>query len=111
MESLVKHASLCYFRVFKRHTIEYFNTGIDVFCNTPLKAPSLFFFCENDPLCDAPGLEEIVATWRTRGLNVTEKKWEDSTHACHLKRHPQEYMSVLENYLQSLSMAPLRAKM
>ncbi|XP_014003968.1 uncharacterized protein [Salmo salar] len=111
LESLVKRASILYFRAFKCHTVDYFNTGIDVFRNNPVTAPALVFFCQNDALCDPESMEEIIAYWRKRGMEVTDRKWEESTHAGHLRRHPQEYLSTLETYLQSLSMVPLKAKM
>lgn len=110
-ENLVKQASMLYFWVFKRQTVEYFNTALDVFRNNPLMAPSLVFFCENDALCDSRGMEDIIALWRQRGMSVMERKWEESTHAGHLRRHPQEYLSTLEAFLQTLSLAPLKAKM
>ncbi|XP_062318352.1 uncharacterized protein si:dkey-5i3.5 [Osmerus eperlanus] len=110
-EYLVKHGSMLYFWAFKQHTVAYFNKSIDIFWNNPVTAPALFYFCENDVLCDPRGMEEISAFWRKRGMSVTEKKWEDSTHAGHLRRHPKEYLSTLEKFLQFLSLAPLRAKM
>ncbi|KAK6318183.1 hypothetical protein J4Q44_G00114740 [Coregonus suidteri] len=111
LESLVKRASMLYFRAFKHHTVDYFNTGIDVFWNNPVTAPALVFFCQNDALCDPEGMEEIIAYWRKRGMEVTDRKWEESTHAGHLRRHPQEYLSTLETFLKSLGMVPLKAKM
>ncbi|KAG7521663.1 hypothetical protein JOB18_003950 [Solea senegalensis] len=111
LETLVKKLSMLYFSMFKQQTVEYFNTSIDVFWNTPVPAPALFFFCENDALSHAPTVEELIEYWQKRGIPITAKKWEDSTHAGHLKRHPQEYVTTLELFLQSLDMAPLKAKM
>nr|XP_019935117.1 PREDICTED: transmembrane protein 53-A-like isoform X2 [Paralichthys olivaceus] len=111
LETLVKNVSLLYFGMFKQQTLDYYNTSIDVFWNTSIPAPSLFFFCENDPLSDAQTTMELIDFWRKRGINVTPKKWEDSTHAGHLKRHPQEYMTALELFLCSLNITPLKSKM
>ncbi|TMS05430.1 Transmembrane protein 53-A [Larimichthys crocea] len=110
-ESLVKQASLLYFGMFKRQTVDYFNKSIDVFHNNPLTAPALFFFCENDPLSDARAVEELIDVWRKHGMDITAKKWEDSTHAGHLKRHQQEYLTTIDTFFHSLGMAPLKAKM
>ncbi|CAG5958113.1 transmembrane protein 53 [Menidia menidia] len=111
LETLVKQASLLYFSIFKRQTVDYFNAGIDVFWNTPVLAPGLLFFCENDVMSDPRTVEELIAHWQQRGMNITVKKWEDSTHACHLRRYPQEYMTTLNTFLHSLHIAPLKAKM
>lgn len=110
-EILVKQVSLLYFSMFKRQTVDYFNAGIDAFWNTPITAPALFFFCENDALSDPRAMEELIEHLRKRGMDITAKKWEDSTHAGHLKRHQQEYLNTLHSFLHSLSIAPLKAKM
>lgn len=111
MEGLVRTASLLYFRVFKHQTVDYFNQAISIFWNTPVKAPALFFFSENDALCDYKSLEKMVDFWRNQGLSVESKKWKESLHAGHLRIHPQEYLSTLENFVLSLNMVPLKAKM
>ncbi|XP_054475785.1 transmembrane protein 53-B [Anoplopoma fimbria] len=110
-ETLVKKVSLLYFDIFRRQTVDYFNTSIDTFWNTPVTAPALFFFCENDPMSDPRAMEEVIDHWRKCGIDITAKKWEDSTHAGHLKRHKQEYLTTLESFLHSLHFAPLKAKM
>ncbi|XP_014827112.1 PREDICTED: transmembrane protein 53-like isoform X1 [Poecilia mexicana] len=110
-ESLIVQSSMLYFRIFKHQTVDYFNASIDVFYNTPVKAPALIFFCENDLLSDAPSVEKLVEYWQNRGMDVTAKKWEVSTHAGHLRRHPQEYLSTLNTFLHSLLIVPLKAKM
>lgn len=102
---------MLFFSMFKHQTVDYFNTSIDVFWNTPVPAPALLFFCENDPLSDTRATEDLISYWQKKGINVTVKKWEDSTHAGHLKRHPQEYLSTLDSFLKSLHITPLKAKM
>ncbi|CAL8358830.1 unnamed protein product [Lota lota] len=110
-EKLVKKASLLYFSAFKHQTVDHFNRAIEVFKNTPVRAPVLFFFCENDPLSDHLAVEEILDLWRKRGMDVTGKCWADSTHAGHIKRHPQEYQLILDNFLYSLKLSTLKSKM
>ncbi|XP_051236739.1 transmembrane protein 53 [Dicentrarchus labrax] len=110
-ETLVKQISLLYFGIFRRQTVDYFNKGIEVFWNTPVTAPALFFFCENDAMSDPRAMEEVIDLWRKRGMDVTAKKWEESTHAGHLKRHRQDYLTTLDMFLHSLSIVPLKAKM
>ncbi|KAJ3596568.1 hypothetical protein NHX12_002973 [Muraenolepis orangiensis] len=108
MAGVVKQGSLLYFSAFKRHTVDHFNATIDVFRNTPLVgAPVLFFFCENDPLSDHLAVEELLALWRQRGLDVVGKCWAESTHAGHIKRHPREYRVTLDNFLHSLKLGTL----
>ena len=110
-EKLVTKASLLYFSAFKRQTVDHFNRSIEVFKNTPVHAPVLFFFCENDPLSDHLAVEEILDLWRKRGMDVTGKCWADSTHAGHIRRHPEEYQLILDNFLYSLKLSTLQSKM
>lgn len=111
LEILVKQASMTYFWLFKNQTVSYFDRSIDVFWNTPVTAPVLLFFCENDLMSNAQITEELIDYWRKRGIDVTAKKWEDSTHAGHLKRHPQEYLSHVDTFLCSLQLNHMKAKL
>lgn len=97
--------------MFKRQTVDYYNTSIGTFWNNPITTPALFFFCENDAMSNSQAMEDLIDHWRKRGVDVKAKKWEDSTHAGHLKRHPQEYLTSLDTFLQSLRLDPLKAKM
>ncbi|KAG1936875.1 transmembrane protein [Pimephales promelas] len=110
-EHLVRSTGLLYFRLFKHQTVDYFNSAISIFWNTPLMAPSLFFYAENDVLCDYKSLEKMMEDWRNRGLSVENMKWKESIHAGHLRTHPQEYLATLDNFVMSLNMVPLKAKM
>ncbi|KAJ8245498.1 hypothetical protein GJAV_G00271370 [Gymnothorax javanicus] len=110
-EGVVRWTALLYFRASKRFTVDNFAAGIEVFWNSPIKAPALFFFCENDVMSDHKQLEELIEYWRKRGVTVHSKKWAESRHAGHLRRHPEEYLSTLDNFLLSINMTPLRAKM
>lgn len=110
-ESLVKNASLTYFGLFKSQTVDYFDISIDTIWNTPVKAPALFFYCMNDPLSDWETVDRLAEYWRKDGINVTAKKWEESTHAGHLKRYPQEYLSTINTFLHSLNVGSLQSKL
>ncbi|XP_033823961.1 transmembrane protein 53 [Periophthalmus magnuspinnatus] len=111
LETVVKHASLAYFSLFKNQTVDYFNTSIDTFWNTPVKAPALFFYCKNDALSDWETVDNIMDHWTKRGITVSGKRWEESTHAGHLKRYPQEYLSTINTFLHSLDVGHLPSKL
>ncbi|KAM4615496.1 transmembrane protein 53-like isoform 2-T2 [Polymixia lowei] len=111
LEFLVKNAAMLYFWLFKTHTADFYNNGIRVFHNSPVTAPALFFFCENDALCDTVVMETIIDLWRKRGVAVESRSWKKSIHAAHLRCHPEDYLSTLEKFLNSLPIAPLKAKM
>ncbi|KAI1905476.1 hypothetical protein AGOR_G00016590 [Albula goreensis] len=108
LEFLVRWAALFYFWLFKSYTVDYFDVGIATFRNSPVKAPALFFYCENDAMCDHEGLGTMLEEWRRQGREVWSRKWAESTHAGHLRHHPEEYLSTLDDFLQHLNIrAPM----
>lgn len=111
LETLLKQVSLLYFGLFKQQTVDYFDRSIGVFWDTPITAPAVFFFCENDAFSDAQVMKELIDYWQKKGVDVTAKNWENSTHAGHLKSHPEDYLNTLDSFLHSIHMAPLKAKM
>ncbi|KAJ8382740.1 hypothetical protein SKAU_G00035180 [Synaphobranchus kaupii] len=111
LEGLVRLLSLLYFGALKRHTLDKLHSAVDEFWNNPLRAPCLFFYSEDDPLCDPRKLEELMELWKTRGTAVQCRKWKESIHAGHLRQHPHEYLSTLEHFLCTLNLVPLKAKM
>ncbi|KAK2859018.1 hypothetical protein Q5P01_003638 [Channa striata] len=111
LEAFVKHTALLYFWLFKRHTADLYNTSIQVFHNNPITAPALFFFSENDALCDPVVMEQLIDLWRKRGVAVESRKWRESIHAAHMRCHPEEYLNSLEKFLSSLPVSSFRAEM
>ncbi|KAF3705159.1 Transmembrane protein 53 [Channa argus] len=111
LEVFIKHTTLLYFWLFKSHTADFYNTSIQVFHNNPITSPALFFFSENDALCDPVVMEQMIDLWRKRGVAVQSRKWKESIHAAHMRCHPQDYLSSLEKFLMSLSVSSFRAEM
>ncbi|CAN9499235.1 unnamed protein product [Ophioblennius macclurei] len=110
-EKFLKQASMLYFNTFQSQTVDYYNTGIDAFWNTPVKAPALFFFCDNDVMSDSELMTELIAYWHKHGIEVTAKRWKKSTHANHLKAHALEYQNTLNTFLHSIYIGQLKAKL
>ncbi|KAL0963020.1 hypothetical protein UPYG_G00348550 [Umbra pygmaea] len=109
-EFMVRYAALLYFKIFKSQTVDYYDRAIKVFFNTPINAPALFFFSENDKLCDPVAVDELVEFWRKRGITVESKKWKESVHAGHLRCHSEEYLLTLDKFMLCC-VAALRAKL
>ncbi|XP_061570360.1 transmembrane protein 53-A-like [Cololabis saira] len=101
-ESLVRNSALLYFWLFRSYTADLYESSVQVFHQSPVTAPALFFFSQNDAMCDAASLERLMALWRGRGVAVADRKWAESTHAAHLRRHPEDYVSTLRRFLGSI---------
>lgn len=103
LEGFIKTTAMLYFRLFKSYTADLYENSIQVFHNNPVTSPALFFFSENDAMCSTAVLEKLMDSWRRRGVSVDSRKWKKSTHAAHLRCHPGEYVSTLQQFLNSLS--------
>ncbi|KAK9525740.1 hypothetical protein VZT92_016422 [Zoarces viviparus] len=109
LENFVKNAAMLYFWLFKKHTADIYDSGIQAFYDNPITAPALFYSSENDAMCDTAGMEKLIDHWRMRGVTVESRKWKVSKHAAHMRCHPEDYLSTLEKYLQSLVISSSRA--
>ncbi|XP_017266990.3 uncharacterized protein LOC108233210 [Kryptolebias marmoratus] len=102
LEGLVRNIAMLYFWLFRAHTADLYEKSIQVFYNSPVTSPALFFFSENDAMCNPAALEKLIDFWRRRGVTVDSRKWKESTHAAHLRCHPEEYVSTLQHFLNSV---------
>lgn len=67
-----------------------------------LPSPQLYFYSLDDKVIPNihHAIEEFVEKNRQRGLEVYKKWWEKSTHASHLKVHPEEYLTNLDKFVR-----------
>jgi len=62
-------------------------------------APELYVFSDDDPLCDARALAELIAARRRAGAAVRSKRFAVSEHVGHLRCHAAEYTAALAEFL------------
>ena len=62
-----------------------------------LRIPTLFFYCENDPLAESKSIDRIVKHLP----NAHGICWKDSIHCGHLLRHGDEYTTALNKFVQT----------
>ncbi|CAI9565844.1 unnamed protein product [Staurois parvus] len=102
LEPLVVRGTLLYFSLLKSQTVDYYERSIQAFWEKPVHCPALFFYCLNDPLSDHVVLEELLQFWEKLGIKVQGKKWQNSIHAGHLRKHTEEYTDTLNSFVNSL---------
>ncbi|CAH1233357.1 Hypp695 [Branchiostoma lanceolatum] len=85
--------------VLKSHdfTRSYWETQIP-------KTPILLYGCHNDPMSTKEYNERCVEGWRKLGCDVRLQFWDDSSHSNHMRLHRDEYVSALDNYLDTLDL-------
>ncbi|XP_038667653.1 uncharacterized protein si:dkey-5i3.5 [Scyliorhinus canicula] len=104
LQPLFKWALLLYFWLFKRYTVSHYQTSTEMFKERPYRTPILTFYSENDPLSDYKEVEALLRNWAMKGIHAVGKSWKISRHAGHLRQHPLEYQSAVQNFLGSLGM-------
>ncbi|XP_041832863.1 uncharacterized protein LOC121634365 [Melanotaenia boesemani] len=111
LEGFIKNTAMLYFWLFKSHTADLYENSIQVFYNSPVTSPALFYSSDNDVMCNPAVLEKLMDFWRRRGVAVDSRRWKESTHAAHLRCHPEEYLFTLQHFLNSLPISSIKAKM
>eukprot|EP01061_Rhynchopus_euleeides_P022560 TRINITY_DN36834_c0_g1_i1.p1 TRINITY_DN36834_c0_g1~~TRINITY_DN36834_c0_g1_i1.p1 ORF type:complete len:422 (+),score=138.70 TRINITY_DN36834_c0_g1_i1:108-1373(+) len=71
-------------------------------------APQLFLRCENDPLLPENEFQQNLENQRDRKeLKVWEVTWPGNRHCGHLEAHPEEYESVLRDFVMGIKDLPV----
>ncbi|XP_023140543.2 uncharacterized protein LOC111578152 [Amphiprion ocellaris] len=109
IEGFIRNTAMLYFWLFKSYTANFYENSIQVFHNSPITAPALFFFSENDAMCNFIVLEKVIDLWKKRGVAVESRKWKESIHAAHMRCHPEDYLSTLQHFLNSLPIPPIKS--
>jgi pimeloyl-ACP methyl ester carboxylesterase len=63
-------------------------------------APQLYLYSSADALIPAAHVEAFMAQQARRGLRVEARRWEDSGHCEHLRRHPEEYTALVRRFVK-----------
>ena len=74
------------------------------FINNPLRCPSLLLVSEDDKLGHPRSNEIARDRWKELGMDVTWKCWDKSRHVAHFQKYPQEYVSIVEDFLGRINL-------
>ncbi|XP_043569898.1 transmembrane protein 53-A [Chiloscyllium plagiosum] len=111
LQPFFKKITLFYFWLLSGYTVKHYQAGIRAFWEIQYHTPILLFYSENDPLSNYKKLEAMLFHWQKKGIPAIGKSWKMSCHAGHLRQHPQEYRSTLQNFLQSIGIIHLPSKL
>lgn len=91
-----------FFMLTKKKTTDVYDQMVAHFWGSVAKVPTLVFYSENDPMCDATYVTREITQWKEKQLDVTSVSWKKSIHAAHLKEHPQDYMREWNKLMNKL---------
>lgn len=87
---------------------KFYNRASDYAHGNYLPAPGLFFSSHKDTI-GAPWMAaKIGAQWRSRGIDVREKVFDDSHHVQHLTKYDSEYRGEVDNFLKKVPFSSLQ---
>lgn len=61
--------------------------------------PALYLYSKDDSLCNSKDLKSLIDLRKAAGRPVREKMWRHSEHISHFRRHPNEYTSIVLDFL------------
>ena len=68
----------------------------------PLPIPQLYLYSRDDPLAPATFIDQLV-DYRRRTIGrdkIVRRVWDTSMHCGHLLKHPQEYATAVESFVE-----------
>ncbi|KAK7109094.1 hypothetical protein V1264_013200 [Littorina saxatilis] len=99
-----------YFRLFPRSVHAHYVAGEEAAITNPKGLPVLMLYSSADIIVPSTSIDDVVAKWVERGVQVRVRKWEDSPHVGHFRHHPEQYQKELDMFLEQLSPAASLAK-
>lgn len=95
-------------------TVHYIRSS-QMFHSTLVNAPALFLVSKTDPIGAVASNQRVRESWESKGIQVTWKCWDRSPHVGHFRKHPEEYVQLMFNHLQTVNLVrnpeKLRAKL
>ena len=103
LQAVIPKLMSVYFYLMKDTTIKQFEHWIEMFRTEPIQVPTLYFFCENDPISDYKYIHEMIEGFRKMAtFPVIEQCWQKSRHGIHLMIHTEDYMDCVDRLFQSV---------
>lgn len=105
LQRTIQSTAEAYIQLTSRKTQDLYDESIQ-FCKEKfLPVPSLFFYSDNDVMCNVDSMRQFLAFQKERyGDDIWEKSWPISIHAGHLRSHEEDYLSMWKKFLDKLTL-------
>merc|ERR1711998_162027 len=74
----------------------------EVFHDTPVLAPALWFYSLSDPIAPPERCEAAINKWKGKGIDVTAIEFKDTNHVQHLSGAPEIYLPAFHSFLHKV---------
>ena len=67
--------------------------------STTLDCPELYFYSKADKLALYQDIDDFIIQRKSKGVTVLDRRWDDPPHVSHYMKYPEEYLELLEQFL------------
>lgn len=82
--------------VNKNKDVKYF---MEKMRNSNLTSPQLFLFSKDDDLAPYQDIIDFISARQDKGIKTQHRLWEKSQHCGHLRNHPEEYIELVNKFI------------
>lgn len=93
-----------YLKMFPKKVMAHYLRSSAYFHANEFGTPSLILNSESDPIGVPDAINVVVDKWRQKGIPVNVKTWKDTPHVSHFLHHPVQYITALNNFLDSIGL-------
>ena len=68
--------------------------------NSEIKSPQLVLFSKIDKLAPYKDIQNFINARKERGYDISYRLWEDSKHVAHMKTHTDEYVQLVDKFIE-----------
>ena len=108
VQILVKCILLFYYTTtFPLTWMQYGKAGKYLHQN-PQQIPTLILYSRNDSISNASKTDKLIESWRSMGIQMRTKCWNESEHVQHFRMHPKEYEQEVDGFLSEVLELPFK---
>ena len=100
LRSLITHLLLSYLAAFPRSVTFHYRQSHDIYHDNNI--PTLILQSDADVISSAAISSQYVDMWNRKGLPAFTHNFVDSEHVTHFRKYPEEYIAVLDSFLDIL---------
>jgi len=89
-------------KAFDEEATSHYIRSSQMFHTTLVHRPALLLLSKTDPVGSLSSNLRLKDTWESMGMKVNWKCWDDSKHVSHYLKYKDEYIEILEKFLDSL---------
>ncbi|XP_041365389.1 transmembrane protein 53-A-like [Gigantopelta aegis] len=104
-QAAIKSTLELYMRVFEKTITKHYLQSSGAFHENELNLPSLMLYSKTDPIGVADRIELVMSKWKSKGIPVHTKCWDNTPHVSHFHRHPDEYVEAILAFLEELGLS------